>query len=174
MHTQDARVAGNGRPTGAKVEREAKLRKLEGLRNTPDGCDYALSLIPWGLYRRFVRGKEAKAAMGFVPRYELAVMRGINIYPECVFHFADRKIAEDMYHKIAQTIIQDGLYGQPLANIMCNADPRHFSARWAGTWRPMAESEAREITGAEAAEFSDRMVQYRDRTEKRAKDIEPN
>ena len=115
------------------------LRKLESLRDTPDGLDYTLSLVRWGgPIRRLVRGKKAKAVFGFVPRYEMAVFRGrdvSNLY--CVFHFADKATAEKMYHKIAQAIMEDGLRGEPLAGVMRNANQTKVDGRWAANWEPM-------------------------------------
>ena len=118
------------------------MRKLEALRNTPDGCDYTLSLVPWGLMRRWTQGREAKTVFGFVPRYELGILHGVDVFnPYCVFHFADKATAKEMYHKIAQAIIQDGLHGKPLASVVRYADPKKVDARWVPSWEPMVGSE---------------------------------
>lgn len=116
------------------------MRKLEALRNTPDDLDDTLSLVPQGLIWRWTHGQEAKAVFGFVPRYELGILRGRDVFdPYCVFHFADKATAKEMYHKIAQAIIQGGLYGKPLAKVVQDADPKKVDARWAPSWQPMAE-----------------------------------
>src|SRR5215469_1501720 len=124
------------------------MRKLAALRNMPDGCDYTLSLVPWGgLMRRWAEGREAKTLFGFVPRYELGILPGIDAFnpdvlnPCCIFHFAGRATAEEMFHKIAQAIIQDGLHGKPMASIVRDADPTKVDARWAPSLQPMAGSE---------------------------------
>jgi hypothetical protein len=68
--------------------------------------------------------------------------------------------------------IQDGLYGKLLAKVVHDADPKKVDARWAPSWQPMAESgrfETGDITQSDAAEFSDRLAQYRNRREKRSK-----
>lgn len=141
------------------------MRKLEALRNTPDGRDYTLSLVPWSLMRRLTQGREAKAVFGSVPHYELGILPGFNVFdPYCVFHFADKDTTREMYHKIAQAISQDGLHGRPLASIVRDADPRKVDARWAPGWQPMAGSEGLkdgEIAEAEGAEFNNRSEQYR-------------
>jgi hypothetical protein len=81
------------------------MRKLESLRNTPDGRDYTLSLVPWSWMRRLTQGRKAKAVFGFIPHYELGILPGLNVFdPYCVFHFADRATAKEMYNKIAQAI----------------------------------------------------------------------
>lgn len=99
------------------------MKKLEALRNTPDGRDYTLSLVPWGLLRRLAEGSKTKAIIGFVPRYELAILRGTDAFnPYSVFHFANKSTAEEMYHKIAQAIMQDGLNGNSLASVIRDAD----------------------------------------------------
>jgi hypothetical protein len=91
--------------------------------------------------RRWSHGQEAKAVFGFVPHYELAILRGFDILnPYCVFHFADNATAKEMYHKIAQAIIQGGLHGRHLASVVCDADPKKVDARWAPSWQPMAAS----------------------------------
>jgi hypothetical protein len=140
------------------------MRRLEAVRNTPDGRDYTLSLVPWGLVRRLAQGREAKAVFGFVPHYELGIVPGRDFFnPYCVFHFADKATAEGMYHAIAQAIIQDGLHGKPLASIVHRADPKKVDARWAPSWQPMAGSERLEdgeITKSDAEEFNTRLEQY--------------
>lgn len=137
------------------------------LRQCQDWRDYTLSLVPWGLMRRWTQGREAKAVFGFVPHYELGILPGLDVFnPYCVFHFADKATAEEMYHKIVQAIIQDGLHGKPLANIVRDADSRKVDARWAPSWQPMAGSEwpnNGEITESEAAEFETRLQEYKKR-----------
>lgn len=121
---------------------EVEVRKLEALRNTPDSRDYTLSLVPWGLMRRFAQGKGAKAVFGFVPRYELGILRGADVLsPYCVFHFADKLTANEMYHKIAQAILQDGLHGKALADAVRRCDPKKIDARWAPSWRPIGNDD---------------------------------
>jgi hypothetical protein len=115
------------------------MRKLGAIRNTPAGLDYTLSLAPWGLMMRWAKRREAKAVFAFVPRYELGILQGVDVFkPYCVFHFADRARAEEMYHKIAQAIIQGGLHGKPLVSIVRDADPMRVDARSAPSWQPMA------------------------------------
>jgi hypothetical protein len=117
------------------------MRKLESLRDTPDGLDYTLSLVRWGgPIRRWVEGQKAKAVFGFVPRYEMGVLRRVDVSnPYCVFHFADKATAEKMYHKIAQAIMEGGLRGEPLARVMRSADQTKVDGRWAASWEPMVE-----------------------------------
>jgi hypothetical protein len=113
------------------------VRKLEALRDTPDGRDYMLSLAPWSFMRRLGQGRQAKAFFRFAPRYELAVLRGIGsadlVNPCCVFRFADKTTAQKMYHEIAQAILQDGLSGG--VRIALNAAPRTVDVQWDEDWR---------------------------------------
>jgi hypothetical protein len=105
------------------------VRKLEALRNTPDGRDYTLSLVPWGLLRRWSEGSQAKIVFGFVPRYELAILSGTNVFAPCrIFRFVDKATAQEMYHKIAQAIMRDGLNGTALASVMGDADSEKVHA----------------------------------------------
>jgi hypothetical protein len=105
------------------------MRKLEALRNTPDNRDYTLSLVPWGLMRRLACGQKAKAVFGFVPRHELAVFHKANFVRPCaIFHFANKAIADEMYHKIAQAILRGGIYAP--FNLAQNADPKKVRAEW--------------------------------------------
>jgi hypothetical protein len=70
--------------------------------------------------RRLAQGRQAKAFFGFVPRYELAILpQGTgSFYPSFLAHFADKATAEVMYHRIAQAIIQGGVYGEALRSIL--------------------------------------------------------
>lgn len=136
------------------------LRKAEAIRDTPEG-DFILSLIPYGLFRRAALGKLAKEAMGFSPKYELIIHRpGRTLDPICTFHFADRQTAETMYHRIAQTLIQDGVYGNLFPKMIRDAGPHGIDARWMPNLKPIAESEIEEITDLEEKEFSDRLAKY--------------
>ncbi len=108
------------------------MRKLGTIQDSPDGRDYTISLVPWGLLKRWAKGREAKPVFGFVPRYEMGIMRRRDfLHPFCVFHFADKATAQQMYDKIAHALIHDGLHGMLLARVVRNADPKKVSSRWA-------------------------------------------
>jgi hypothetical protein len=114
------------------------MRKLEVVRGTPDG-DCTLSLVPWGLIRRLIHWRDAKNVFGFVPRYELEILHGLDVlHPHCVFHFADNATTREMYHKIAQALMQGGLHGASLIRVLRDADRKKVDAHWAPDWLPMA------------------------------------
>ncbi len=152
----------NGLPQGGGKRRTSpSMRKLEAIGNTPDG-DLCLSLFPCGFFwRTFGQGKFWADIMTFPPRYGLVICRPEHLLdPICTVYFANRKLAETMYHRIAQALIQDGVYGKLFPKIIHDAGSDGIDARWVPNLKPIAESEIEEITDLEEKEFSDRLAKY--------------
>ncbi len=70
-----------------------------------------MSLLPWGVLKRAIKGRLAKTTMGvpFVPRYELAVWTASVLQPDLVCYFPDEHSAMEGFAKVEAAIKQDGL-----------------------------------------------------------------
>jgi hypothetical protein len=87
-----------------------------------------------------------------MPKYELAVMRGMDVMrPICTFHYRDKRA----FDLIACAIIADGIYGKAIQELLQNV-PGDIRGTWMPSMRPMMEDEPVEISGNERAEFSKR------------------
>jgi hypothetical protein len=76
-----------------------------------EGVKFTLSLLPWGVLKRAIKGRLAKTMMGvpFVPRYELAVWTASVLQPDLVCYFPDEHSAMEGFAKVEAAIKQDGL-----------------------------------------------------------------
>jgi hypothetical protein len=133
------------------------MGRVQAIRGTPDG-DLGLSEISYWLTRRLWFGRKAiKEAFGFIPKYELEVMRGMNVMrPICTFHYRDKKA----FDLIACAIIADGIRGKTIQELLQSV-LGDIRGTWMPSTRSMMEDKPVEISEDEREEFSRRLSEYK-------------
>jgi hypothetical protein len=132
------------------------MGRLQAIRGTPDG-DLGLSEISYGLMRRLALGREAKEAFGFMPKYELEVMHGMDVMrPICTFHYRDKRA----FDLIACAIIADGIRGKTIQELLQSV-LGDIRGTWMPSTRSMMEDKPVEISEDEREEFSRRLSEYK-------------
>jgi hypothetical protein len=133
------------------------MGRVQAIRDTPDG-DLGLSEISYWLMRRLWFGRKAiKESFGFIPKYELEVMRGMNVMrPICTFHYRDKKA----FDLIACAIIADGIHGKAIQELLQSV-PGDIRGTWMPSTRSMMEDKPVEISEDEREEFSRRLSEYK-------------
>jgi hypothetical protein len=130
--------------------------RFQAIRGTPDG-DLGLSEVSYGLMRRLVYRKEAKDVFGFIPKYELEVMHGMDwTHPISTFHYRDKRA----FDLIACAIIADGIYGKAIQELL-QSNPGDIRGTWMPSTGSMMEDKPVEISEDEREEFSRRLSEYK-------------
>ena len=133
------------------------MGRLQAIRGTPNG-NLVLSEVWYGFnLHKLLHRKKVREIFGFIPKYELAVMRGLNVRrcTICTFHYRDK----GAFDLIACAIIADGIYGKAIQELLQSC-PGDIRGTWMPSMQPMMKDEPVEISEDERAEFSKRLAEY--------------
>jgi len=105
---------------------------------------------------RLLHRREVREIFGFIPKYELAVMRRMDVTRMiCTFHYRDKRA----FDWIACAIIEDGIYGKAIQELLQSV-PGDIRGTWMSSMQPMMKDEPVEISEDERTEFSKRLEAY--------------